>query len=240
MAKSTVEKHEHCKDCPSRGTGIFCQLEDLALDQLSKQKITNVFKKGQTLFVEGSPPYGLYCISKGNIKITKTGNNGREAIVRIAKEGDILGHRSLFTDQSYGATATAIEDTSVCFIDKKYISKLVQEKPSAALNLIGRLGKDLGASEEKVASFSQKNVFERTCELLLLLNESHGKKDSEGRKYIDLKLTREEYASIVGTAPETLIRVFSDLKKENAIDQEGKTLFIVDEERLINFANLEY
>ncbi len=239
MAKSTVAKYEHCEACPSRGEGIFCELERQSLDDVSRHKITNVFKKGQTLFVEGSPPYGLYCISKGNIKITKTGENGKDAIVRVAKDGDILGHRSLFTNQAFGATATALEDTSVCFLDKKYIMDLVKGEPTVAANLIQKLGRDLGASESKVASFSQKNVLERTCELLLLLNESHGVNLENDERALDIILTREELSSMVGTATETIIRIFSDLKKEGIVRQDGKKIILVDIQKLMAFANLD-
>jgi CRP-like cAMP-binding protein len=240
MARSTKANTPlHCEDCPSRGEGIFCELESLALDDLSRQKVTNQFKKGQTLFMEGNPPYGLYCVSTGNIKITKMGSDGKDTIVRIATSGDVIGHRSIFTDQHYSATATALDDASVCFIDKKFILKMVQEKPSVACNLIARLGRDLGASENKIASFSQKNVRERACELLLLLKQSHGKNSEEGT-IIDIKLTREEMASLVGTATETLIRIISELKDEGIITQKGKSIIIVDEPMLLDFANLSY
>lgn len=232
--------NNHCDECPSKGEGIFCELEKASLDEVSRQKITNVFKKGQTLFVEGTPPYGLYCISEGNVKVTKTGINGKESIVRVAKAGDVLGHRSIFTDQFYSATATAMEDTKVCFIDKKYILKLVQTEPSIACNLVFKLGRDLGRSEEKVASFTQKNVFERLAEVLLLLKESHGKTLQDGKILIDINLTRDELASLVGTATETVIRFVSELKEENVISQDGKKIIIKNEEKLLNFANADY
>lgn len=229
----------HCEQCPSKGKGVFCELETMALDDLSHQKITNVFKKGQTLFMEGNPPYGLYCVSEGNIKITKMGADGKDTIVRIATAGDVIGHRSIFTDQHYKATATALDDSQVCFIDKKYILKMVQNEPTVACNLISRLGRDLGASEDKLASFSQKNVRERVCELLLLLKESHGKVHENGIR-IDIKLTREEMASLVGTATETLIRIISELKEEKIVEQQGKSIVIIDEKRLLEFANINY
>ena len=134
-----ANKSSHCQNCPSMGSGIFCDLQALPLDDLSRQKVTNIFKKGQTLFVDGNPAYGLYCISQGNIKISKVSNEGKDAIVRIAKAGDILGHRSIFTHQHYAATATAIEETKVCFIDKKYIFKRDQDEPTVAKNIILRL-----------------------------------------------------------------------------------------------------
>lgn len=240
MPHNKVDRLDKCEDCTSKDKGIFCQLDSGSLEDLSKHKITNIYKKGQTLFMEGTPPFGLYCVSKGNIKVTKMGPDGKDCIVRIATDGDIIGHRSIFTDQYYQATATAMEDSTVCFIDKKYIVKLVQESPSVACNLISKLGRDLGASENKIASIGQKNVRERVAELLLLLKNSHGVEVQKGLWKIGLMLTREEMASLVGTATETLIRFISELKDEGIIDQDGKALIIKDEERLLEFANTSY
>ena len=236
--KKNVPKH--CEDCPSGGVGVFCELEKAALDEVSRQKVSNVFKKGQTLFVEGTPPYGLYCISEGNVKVTKTGANGKDSIVRVARAGDVLGHRSVFTEQLYSATATAMEDTKVCFIDKKFILNLVKSEPSLACNLIFELGRDLGLSEDKVASFTQKNVFERLAEVLLLLKESHGKELDDGKILIELNLTRDELASMVGTATETVIRFISEMKNEGVISQDGKKIIITNEEKLLDFSNTSY
>ncbi|MEE2670908.1 MAG: Crp/Fnr family transcriptional regulator [Bdellovibrionota bacterium] len=228
-----------CENCPSKGQGIFCQLEGMALHDVSDHKVVNSYKKGQTLFVQGNPPYGMYCVSTGNIKVTQVGEDGKESIVRIASAGDVLGHRSIFTDQFYNATATAVEDCTVCFLDKKYILKLVEQSPSVACNLIAKLGRDLGAAEKRISSFYQKNVRERLAELLLLLKESHGVEE-DGKIRLNIKLTREEMASIIGTASETLIRFMSELKQEGFIEQKGKVIYILDEPGLLDFANITY
>ena len=238
MAKHT-DLPKQCESCPSLKKGIFCDLENVELAEVSNQKVVNTYKKGQTLFVQGNPPFGMYCISQGNIKVTQTGPDGKECIVRIATSGDVLGHRSLFTEQYYNATATALDDAKVCFIDKKFILKLVQEKPSVASNLLGKLGRDLGAAEHRLSSFYQKNVRERLAEFLLLLKESHGVEEEEGT-LLDIRLTREEMASIIGTASETLIRFMSELKQEGLIAQSGKKIYIKDEEGLLNFAGIGY
>jgi len=226
-----------CDNCVSLDEGIFCELGLPELSAISHHKITNVYKKGQTLFVQGNHPFGLYCISKGNIKLTKVGSDGKETIVRIVHAGDILGHRSLFTDDNYSATATALEETEVCFIDKKFILKVIQNNPTVALNIINKLSRDMGVAEKKLTSLHQKNVRERLAELILSLKASHGVK-VDGRWKIDLKLTREEMATMIGTANETLIRFMTEFKEANIIEQEGKTIYIKDEEELLNWANL--
>lgn len=235
MKKETL----HCEDCGAKDKGVFCDLEAATLTEVDGHKISNVYKKGQTLFFQGNPPHGLYCVSTGKIKVSKIGPDGKESIVRIASAGDVIGHRSLFTNELYNATASAIEDSHICFIDKQYILKLVAKDPSVALNLIQNLSHDLGVAENKVASLSQKNVRERLAELLLSLKETFGVKEEKGIR-LDIKLTREEMASLIGVANETLIRFLTELKDENIIDQNGKILYILDEKKLLEFANLSY
>ena len=233
------ENAVHCDSCPSREDGIFCDLDFKEIQDVSDHKVTNMYKKGQTLFVQGNHPYGLYCISKGNIKLTKVGPDGKESIVRIVSGGDILGHRSLFTDDNYTATATAMEDTEVCFIDKKFILQKIKDQPTVALSIINKLSRDMGIAEKKLTSLHQKNVRERLAELLVSLKTTHGVK--EGNRFkLDLKLTREEMATMIGTANETLIRFMTEFKDAGIIEQEGKVIYIIDEEELLNWANINY
>lgn len=232
-------KGHSCENCPSLSQGIFCSLASDELKDVSEHKVTNNYKKGQTLFVQGNHPFGLYCISSGNIKVSKVGADGKESIVRLAGAGDVLGHRSLFTDEYYTATATALQDTTVCFLDKKFILKVVQEKPSVSMNIIEKLSLDMGAAENKLSSLHQKNVRERLAELLLMLKESHGTETDEGI-LIDLKLTREEMATMIGTANETLIRFMSEFKNEGLISQNGKNIVILDQDKLVEWANLPF
>lgn len=228
-----------CDDCPSKKQGIFCDASDNLLHSVSKHKVTNNYKKGQTLFVQGNHPYGIFCISKGNIKLTKTNPEGRESIIRLVSAGDVLGHRSLFTNKQFEATATAIEDTTVCFLDKKFILKVIQENPDVSMHLIEKLSRDMGAAEKKLSSVHQKSVRERLAELLLLLKESHGEELPDGRIKINLKLTREEMSSMIGTANETLIRFISEFKDEGLIDQDGKFIIVNDEEKILEWSGAQ-
>lgn len=226
-----------CEHCLNKHNSVFCGLEKISLAEVSKNKIINNYKKGHTIFFQGNPPFGLFCINSGKVKISKMGNDGKESIVRIAGPGDVLGHRSLFGKENYKATATVIEDASVCFIDKKFIYELLNAEPTLAIKLIEKLSKEMGEAETRTASMYQKNVSERLAELFLTLKDTYGVKEA-GRWKLDIKLTREEMASIIGTANETVIRFITDFKNEGLLAQEGKTLYILDEEKLAEFANL--
>lgn len=198
--------------------------------------MTNHYLKGQTLFFQGAPPFGLYCIHDGKVKITKTGPEGKESIVRIARPGDILGHRSLFSRQNFTGTATALEDTAVCFFDKKLIYEALQAHPSISLHIIERLSKEMGAAQNMNASLSQKTVRERLAELLLSLRANYGIQE-EDRIKLDIRITRIEIASMIGTASETVIRFISEFKNEGLIHQEGKTIYLLKEDGLRKAAN---
>lgn len=234
-----ANKSSSCENCPSRQNGIFCDLEKAALSAVSHNKVINNYKRGQTIFFQGNPPFGLYCISAGKIKVSRVGLDGKESIIRIAGPGDVLGHRSLFSKQPYSATATVLEDASVCFLDKNYIYTAITKEPSIALNLIEKLSRDMGAAEKRNASMSQKNARERLAELFLSFKGSYGIEEEDGRIRLDIKLSRDEIASLVGTAHETIIRLISEFKDEGILDQEGKTMFIIDQEKLLEFANLD-
>ena len=239
----TPRRNSHeleCDKCDALQCGVFSNIVGDDLASISTCKVTNLYKKGQTLFFQGNPPYGLYCISDGTVKVSKIGNDGKESIVRMAKGGHLIGHRSLFTEDYYTATATALEDSTICFIDKKFIFKAVETKPAIAISIINKLSRDLGAAEKKVASLFQKNVRERLAELLLCLKESYGKKGEDGSWEIGIKLTREEMASMIGVANETLIRFMTEFKDEEIITQKGKTIYVINEDKLIDFADLYY
>lgn len=232
------QKKANCEECESRGKSVFCDLHGEELASLSEHKISNNYKKGQTLFFQGNPPFGIFCVNKGKIKISHIGEDGKEALLRIAGDGDILGHRSLFSEEHYSATATALEDCTVCFIDKKYILKAIEECPTVAVNIISKLSKDMGAAEVRIASMAHKNVRERLAELLLVLKETFGIKQNDQRWKLDIKLSREEMASMIGVANETLIRFLSELRDEKIIEQEGKTIYIVNNKKLMENAGL--
>ena len=235
----TLNKNVNCEHCESRGKGIFCHLDSFSLSQIDENKVINTYKKGHTLFFQGNPPFGLYCVNKGKIKISKVGSDGKEFIIRIASSGDILGHRSLFSNEPYMANATILEEATICFIDKNFIYKAIKEKPNMALQLIQRLSKELGTAESLVSSMSQKNVRERLAELILMLKKTYGIEE-DGRTRINIKLTREELASMIGTVSETIIRFITEFKEEGMITQEGKIIYVLDEKKLLEFSGMHY
>ncbi|MBP9674611.1 MAG: Crp/Fnr family transcriptional regulator [Bacteriovoracaceae bacterium] len=221
-----------CENCKSSSKSIFCDLELLSLKSLSENKQIQQIKKGQALFYQGTLTQGLYCVQEGKIKISKTGINGQESLLRMAQAGDVLGYRGLLSSEGHDALAVAMEDSVVCFFDKKNFLNIVQKNPSVAMNLVNKLSQELNIAEEKIVSLSQKSIKERVAELLLILKESHGVREPRGW-YLEIKLKRDEMASMVGMATESLMRLLSQLEEEGYIEKDGKKIIITNEQGLI-------
>lgn len=210
-------------------------LSDDEAHEMSVEKESSFYKKGQFVFLEGNKPGGLFCISKGIVKIFQTGSEGKEQIVRLAKSGDILGYRSLISGESYNASAEVIEDAVICCIPKEKFFKLIHENANLSEKIMQLLSNDLKSAEVRITGLAQKPVRERLAETLLMLKEFFGTQQDGS---INTTLTREDIANIVGTATETTIRLLSELKSENLISLSGKKIIIKDTDKLLKIANV--
>ncbi|MCC7460052.1 MAG: Crp/Fnr family transcriptional regulator [Proteobacteria bacterium] len=239
MNRSDCEhrKTGSCLVCPSRDDSIFSDLQQNHLDELDHSKVTNLYKKGQVLFHEGSPALGVYCVLDGQVKILKNSEDGKETITRLSTCGDVLGLRGVLTDGNYHASAKVMQDSNICFIDRKFFKNLIMKSPEAANRLILQLAKDVTKLEEHVDDMTNKNVRQRLTHLLLGFCHTYGIRKS-GEVFIDLKITRAEMASMIGTSPETVIRFLSELDQEGLVRQDGKKIFIPDMNALADEAGV--
>jgi CRP-like cAMP-binding protein len=216
----------------------MCNLEQSALEECNLHKTTNVYQKGQVIFYEGNQAYGLYCIFSGRVKLYKTAADGKQQIVRITGPGDLLGYRALFSEEPYSANAEALEESTICCIDKNAFSQILPKNPELALNIIKKLAKELQLAEDRAMSIAHKSVRERMAELLLMLKETYGRPDKKGIR-IDLQLSREEMGEMIGITQETAIRVLSEFKQGKMIDVKEREITILDLKSLLETARIE-
>lgn len=205
------------------------------LTELSHEKKIISFKKGDNIIDEGSIPKGIYYLGKGTAKMYKLGFNGKEQILRFTKEGDIIGYRSILSRQPFGASATAMEDVEVCFIPEKFFLKVLEYHPKLAFDVLRRISEDLGESAQTITFLAQKTVRERLAEVLLLLEKKLGT-DKEG--FINISLTREEMANLIGTATESAIRLISEFKTDLLIEVEGRRIKVLDHKKLVKLGHV--
>lgn len=208
---------------------VFKHLSKDEKEQMENKKHCSVYKKGEILYHEGNRINGIYVIEKGILKIFKTGVDEKPQIVAFARKGDIMGYRSVLSNEYACTSVEALEDSNICFIPSDLIFSLVKGNSDFALSLIQLTCKELDQANSLITDLAQKSVKERLAEVILMLHDTFST-DDEG--YIQINLTREDLSSIVGTATESVIRILSEIKNEKLIELKGKKIKVLDYKRL--------
>jgi CRP-like cAMP-binding protein len=225
-----------CDLCASRKHSLFSELPESQLCHLSDYKNLISHRKGQILFYEGTKPLGIFCINTGVVKVYKTASNGKEQIIHLAKAGDFLGYSSLLGEENYTSSAMIVEDAKICFIPKEVFLSTLTKNTEFFKRVTKAISHELGVMESKLTDATQKSIRERLAFVLLQLADSYGIDGGEYQK-IDLILSREEIAGIVGTATESVIRLLSEFKKDDLIDLDGKRIIIKDKRGLARLSD---
>lgn len=228
-------EHVDCKHCSNRFNSVFCKTEHDKIIEINKSKICSSYKKNEFIFKEGAYASGVFCINAGKIKISMIGDEGKEQIIRLVKPGDIIGYKALLSGDKYSASAIAIEDCNVCFVPRDIFTEILKKDASLSFEMMKILSDELRKAEEKITHLAQKPVRERMAETILFLKETYG---TDTQENINVNLSREEIANIVGTATETAIRLLSEFNKENVIELTGKKIKILNVNKLVRTANL--
>ncbi|WP_027375974.1 Crp/Fnr family transcriptional regulator [Kaistella palustris] len=193
------------------------------------------FRKGETVFEDGDTAKGVYFINKGTAKLSKQGVYGKEQILRFIKEGDLFGYRSLLCGENMQAKGEAMTDIETTFLPADVFLHLLEVDPKLSFVMLQKIAFELGESSNTVTFLAQKTVRERLAEILLLLEQKLGT-DPEG--FINISLTREEIANIIGTATESAIRLISEFKQDGLIEVEGRNIKILMHDKLRKLGHL--
>jgi CRP-like cAMP-binding protein len=218
-----------CNSCIVKELNSLNKLSSEELREISNQKKTLSFKKGETIFEEGTKLKGIFCLRNGKCKVTKLAPNGNEQIVRFIQKGEMIGHRSIISDTAAHLTVTALEDMEACFIPKSIINKSFSDNKDFTFNLTKSICDDLDKANLSIANLAQKTVKERLADSLLFFHKTFGV-DEDG--FLNIRLSREEIANSIGTATESSIRILSSFKKEGIVEIKGKKIKILDKEKL--------
>ncbi|NUY81188.1 Crp/Fnr family transcriptional regulator [Flavobacterium sp. MAH-1] len=218
-----------CEQCIVRE---FSSLKTLTKDELlhmAECKTSRSIRKGDIIFSEGDNVNGVYCVKDGVCKLTKLSSNGKDQIVKLVHKGELLGQRSMITEEPANLSAVAIEDMQVCFIPKGEILQFFSQNPKFTMSMMRTICGDLKDADDLMVNMAQKTVKERLAHTLLYLSDTFGNLADGSLK---LQLSREEIASIIGTATESCIRLLSELNKTRLIALDGKRITILDRKAL--------
>lgn len=216
----------NCHTCTSRLKSVFCDISTDDIFHVNQFKGRYTYRKGSIIFHRDTLPLGVFVIEKGSVKLHLPSGTGHDQIVRLAGEGDIIGHRALLTNLPHTTTAEALEETHVCFLSKDVFHHLYGNNKNLQQHLISLFAVNLTSTEQQLISQTYKPVRSRIAACLLFLKEKFGTGKENGA--LNIVLSRQDLSALTGTATETLIRNLIQLKEEGLIRLEGKMILLTD------------
>ncbi len=234
LRKSDVFRKEFTKNIEGLSE-FLAQARGLEeLSRLSADRKVHHFKKKEMIYMEGEEPNGIIFVVKGRIKTYKTNEDGKEFITGIHKEGDFLGYIDLIENTEYRESAEAMDEAEVTIIPRQDFFSLLYSNRDVAAKFIKLLSNNLQETEDRLLNLAYNSVRKRVADALITLQQRyHTAKDQNS----GFSVSREDLASMVGTATESVIRTLSDFKEEKLIDIKEKNIFILNPDRLSRMKN---
>ena len=206
---------------------LFSGLSDTELDKVTAITIQKAFARSESIFFEGDEGDGFYMVAEGRVKIFKMSLDGKEQILHIFGPGEPFGEAPIFHGQPFPANAMALVKSKLLFFPRSEFIELVTANPFLALNMLAMLSLRLRRFATQIENLSLKEVPGRLAAYLIYLGEEQG-----SSVQVTLDIPKGQLASLLGTIPETLSRIFAKMSEEGLIRVEGRTIYIDDFEGL--------
>jgi len=220
------ESKKHC-DLESCMMCRLCMKEWKPALEANRKNFT--YKKGELLFKEGDELQGVYFINEGTVKVHKQWGD-KELILRFARKGAIAGHRGLGGDMLYSVSATALQPVNVCYVDLDFFKSTMKVNHDFMYELMMFFASELKESERNMRNLVHMPVKGRIAQALITLKEKFGVKEDGS---IDIELSRQDFASFVGTTYETVFRMLNELVENKLLKVDGRNITILDKEKLL-------
>jgi len=210
---------------------LFNGLPDDQLSAIRQIAVEKQYNKGQTIFSEEDETKGLFVVVDGRVKIYKVSSEGKEQILHIIEAGQSFGEVTVFTGQQMPANAQALAKSRLLLFPRSAFVGLVTANSSLALNLLAIMSKKLRQFAAQIENLSLKEIPARLASYLIYLAEEQGSEDA-----VTLNVSKGQLASLLGTIPETLSRIFAKLSGQNLIRVEGPKITLLDRQGIEDLA----
>lgn len=215
---------------------ILAELPSQDAEIIAAHMSDQQYAKGEIIFREGSFPSGIFFIRKGKIKKYKLDNKGNEQILYVANTGELIGYHALLSEERYPDSASALEESLVAFIPKEDFLEALSTSKVLSQRLLKLLSHEFTVFANSVALFAQRSVKERLATQLIVMREKY-KENYQPGMAVEINLSRDDLASMVGTARENVVRILKELKEEGSIKTRGRKIVVTDVHKLLKIAN---
>lgn len=208
---------------------LFEELADADLAEVASIVIDRRLARNDLVFREGEPVRAVHIVREGRVKVYRVGEDGREQIMCIMQAGEYFPHVGLFEEADYPANAQVLEPTRLAVIRVRDLESLIGRRPGLAIAMLKIQASMLRHLQGRVRDLALVDVRGRTARALLFLAEQSGIMTAGGMR-LNLFLTRQDLANLVGTTRETVTRVLSDFRREGLfqVDDAGNLLLDSD------------
>jgi CRP-like cAMP-binding protein len=216
----------HIEYCLENQYSIFKALSLRDKEVLARNMTTLFVRKGEFICTEGEKTKGLICLASGKYKIYRVGVGGREQIVKLVRPSELQGFSSIFQATVWNDSASAIEDSVVCIIDRNSLVNILKHNMDFSFKLMKLLAEELVFARNRIISLTQKHVRGRLVETLLMLSEIYG--FEQDGKTINASLSRDDIAHHSNMTTSNAIRTLSNLVSERKIVLKRRKITLID------------
>lgn len=202
---------------------LFSGLGRGQLTQFVAIAVERGYAKNEWVFSEGDEGDGFYVILSGRVKVFKLSADGKEHILHLFGPGQVFGEVPVFAGEHFPANAQAVLPTRALFFPRAAFAGLLEKHPALALKLLADLSLKLRQFATQIESLSLKEIPARLATYLLVLSGEQGRDDQ-----VTLNISKGQLASLLGTIPETLSRIFAKLSAQGLIAVDGRTIRLLD------------
>ncbi len=219
-----------------KSESVLADLPAADLETLTAHKTEQVYEKGEIIFREDGYPSGIFYILSGKVKKYKLDKDAREQIIYVANTGELLGYHAILSEDRYPDCAAALEQSRIAFIPREdFLATLNQSKVLSG-RLLKTLSHEFAVLANSLSMFAQKSVRQRLALQLIVLREKY-KINFEVGMPVEINMSREDLANLVGTARENVVRVLSEFKADKILETKGRKIIVLDVTRLIKIAD---
>jgi len=226
---------EHKKLWYLKQFNLLDTLSEQEKESFSEVLIDNEVKKKQPIYLAGDPSENLYFLKQGRVKISRIDESGKEFTITLLDPGEIFGELGLFDDSPRETTAIALEDSIICMMKRRDFEAYATQKPELSLKLNKLMGLRLRQIENRIEDLLFRDVPSRLARLLLRLTDQHPRQTKQGIR-INIKLSQQELANLIGATREMTSTVLNSFKKQGLIHIESKYIYIVNRNQLEKIA----
>lgn len=215
-----------CAECDFKDV-VFAYLDDPTIQELCNNKVEQSFSKGEIINHEGEKITSFKYLRSGLVKLYRRTPNGEEQIITITRPFEFVSNMSIFSEDRYRYSVSAVEDSIVCIVNLEFIKGLFLKNGGFAMGLISKISRINDKIINQTLDIRQKNLVGRVAFILLYFT-----KEIYKSRVFDLPVSRKEIAEYIGMSTANVIRTISEFKKDGTIKVFGKTIEVVDIDKL--------